>query len=192
MVPFLYPRKGKSKPQHHLPHSQAFSHSTTKHTRHSQEATTETKVPHSYPDTADLELYTASLHRWTLCQLHTSFPTVPHTLSRHCTSSTTFTQTPTMVSPLYPTNSSLYDCSIRTPGATPGVAGLDGSGDESEEVLGDIGTTPCNTPKQRGLRRRSKVVAAKGGRVRDEVADEGEGQARLGPVELVRSLSCVG
>jgi hypothetical protein len=72
------------------------------------------------------------------------------------------------------------------------VAGLGGSGDESEEVLGDIGTTPCNTPKQRGLRRRSTVVAAKGGRVRDEVADEGEGQARLRPVELVRSLRCVG
>jgi hypothetical protein len=42
------------------------------------------------------------------------------------------------------------------------------------------------------LRRRSTVVAAKGGRVREEVADEGEGQARLRPVELVRSLSCVG
>jgi hypothetical protein len=184
MVPFLYPRKGKPNPQHHLPHSQAFSHSTTKHTwhSHSQEATTETEVPHHYQDTADLELYTASLHRWTLCQLHTSFPTVPHNLSRHCSTSTTFTQTATIVSPLYPTNSSLYNCSIRTPGATP----------EGEEILGDIGTTPCNTPKQRGLRRRSTVVAAKGGRVREEVADEGEGQARLRPVELVRSLSFVG
>jgi hypothetical protein len=184
MVPFLYPRKGKPNPQHHLPHSQAFSHSTTKHTwhSHSQEATTETEVPHHYQDTADLELYTASLHRWTLCQLHNSFPTVSHNLSRHCSAATTFTQTATIVSPLYPTNSSLYNCSIRTPGATP----------EGEEILGDIGTTPCNTPKQRGLRRRSTVVAAKGGRVREEVADEGEGQARLRPVELVRSLSFVG
>jgi hypothetical protein len=60
------------------------------------------------------------------------------------------------------------------------------------EVLRDIDPTPCDTPKQRGLRRRSTVVAAKGGRVREEVADEGEGQARLRPVELIRSLSCVG
>lgn len=65
------------------------------------------------------------------------------------------------------------------------------SGDE-EEVLGDIGTTPCNTPKNRGLRRRSTVVAAKGGKVKEEVTDEGEGQARLRPVELRRSLSCAG
>jgi hypothetical protein len=41
------------------------------------------------------------------------------------------------------------------------------------------------------LRRRSTVVAAKGGRIREEVADEGEGQARLRPFELVESLSCV-
>jgi hypothetical protein len=62
---------------------------------------------------------------------------------------------------------------------------------EEEEVLGDVGTTPCNTPKQRGLRR-STVVAAKGGKIREEVADEGEDQARLRPVELRRSLSCAG
>lgn len=58
--------------------------------------------------------------------------------------------------------------------------------------MGDIDTTPCNTPKTRGLRRRSTVVAAKGGRVKEEIADEGEGQARLRPVELTRSLSCAG
>jgi hypothetical protein len=136
MVPFHYPRKGKSKLQHHLPHSQAFEHNT-KRTRHSQEITT-TEDPHAYLDTTDLETYTASLHRWTLRQLHTSFPEVRHSPPTHHSTSTTTT----IVSPLYPTSSSLYNCSIRTPR-------LGDSGDEAE-VLGDIDPTPCNTPKQRG------------------------------------------
>jgi hypothetical protein len=184
MVSFLFPRKGKSKPQHHLPHSQAFNYST-KHTRQPHPSETEIEDSHTYPDSADLDTYTASLHRWTLCQLHTSFPTVPHNLSRHSTSSTSFSSTPTIVSPLYPTNSSLYNRSIRTPRLGDAEA-------EEEEVFGDIGTTPCNTPKQRGLRRRSTVVAAKGRKVKEEVADEGEDQARLRPVELRRSLSYAG
>jgi hypothetical protein len=77
----------------------------------------------------------------------------------------------------------LYNCSIGTPGATP----------EGEEVLGDIGTTPCNTPKQRGLRRRSTVVAAKGGKIRDEVADEGggAGEVEAGGVGQEFELCCV-
>ena len=185
MVPFLYPRKGKPTPQTHLPHSQALEKHAKKHRRHSHHAEANTAEIDTYPDSADLDAYTAELHRWTLCQLHTSFPVVPHTLSCHSSVHVTFTHTPTIVSPLYPTDSSLYNCSIMTPRASPR------SGDE-EEVLGDIGTTPCNTPKNRGLRRRSTVVAAKGGKVKEEVTDEGEGQARLRPVELRRSLSCAG
>lgn len=187
MVPFLYPRKGPH-PQSHLPHSQAFEKHTKKHGRHSHHA--EANIPDTdrYPDSADLDAYTANLHRWTLCQLHTSFPVVPHTLSRHSSLHTTFISTPTIVSPLYPTNSSLFNCSIRTPKSTPRLADVE----DEEEILGDIGTTPCNTPKNRGLMRRSTVVAAKGGKVKEEVADEGEGQARLRPVELRRSLSCAG
>lgn len=188
MVPFLYPRKGKPTPQHQLPHSQAFEKHTKKHRRHSHHAEVSATETETYPGTADLDAYTANLHRWTLCQLHTSFPVVPHALSRHSSVHTTFTHTPTIVSPLYPTNSSLYNCSIRTPRASP----LSGDAEHEEEVLGDIGTTPCNTPKNRGLRRRSTVVAARGGKFKEEVADEGEGQARLRPVELRRSLSCVG
>jgi len=187
MVPFLYPRKGKTHPQHHLPHSHAYSHSRP-HKRHSHPKEPDTETSETYSGSADLDAYTANLHRWTLCQLHTSFPVVPHTQSRHSSLHTTFISTPTIVSPLYPTNSSLYNCSIRTPKSTPRSA----DAEDEEEILGDIGTTPCNTPKNRGLRRRSTVVAAKGGKVKEEVADEGEGQARLRPVELRRSLSCAG
>jgi hypothetical protein len=184
MVPFLYPRKGKRDLRHHLPHSHAFEHSKG-HRRESHLQASETDDSRTHQGPADLDTYTTNLHRWTLCQLHTSFPTVPHTRSRHSSLHTTST----IVSPLYPTNSSLYNCSIRSPRSTPG---LDGAESEEEEILGDIGTTHCNTPKQRGLRRRSTVVAARRGKVKEEIADEGEGQARLRPVELRRSLSCAG
>lgn len=186
MVSFHYTRKDR---EHRLPHSQVFE-TLTKHTRrHSNPATQHQSSPQTQEDlyapsgaTADLDTYTASMRTWTLDLFHTAFPTVPHRLSRHQYSYTTFSHTPTIVSPLYPKDSLLYS------NITPRVD----SGDVEQEVLGDIGTTPCNTPKNRGLKRRSTVVAAKGGRVRDEVADEGEGQARLRPMELTRSLSCAG
>lgn len=183
MVSFNYTRKDK---EHHLPHSQAFS-SLTKHTRrHNRPATSHqesshTEGFHTQPDTLDIDTYTASMRTWTLNLFHTAFPTVPHRLSRHQYSYTTFSHTPTIVSPLYPKDSLLYSS------ITPRSVEAD-----QEELLGDIDTTPCNTPKTRGLRRRSTVVAAKGGRVKEEIADEGEGQARLRPVELTRSLSCAG
>lgn len=187
MVSCHYARKDK----HHtrLPHSQAFE-SLTKHTRrHSHSAVEQQTSPHTEQDldahsgaTADLDTYTASMRTWTLDLFHTSFPTVPHRLSRHQYSYTTFSHTPTIVSPLYPKDSLLY--SFGTPRLDSGDA------EEQEEVLGDIGTTPCNTPKNRGLKRRSTVVAAKGGRVREEVVNKGEGQARSRPMELIRSLSC--
>ncbi|CAD0101268.1 unnamed protein product [Aureobasidium mustum] len=183
MVSFLYPRKNHSR----LPHSQAFE-SMTKHTRrHSHPATEQTspqiEEPHAHPGAADLDTYTASMRRWTLRQFRTSFPTVSHRLSRHQYSYTSSSHTPTTVSPLYPTDSSLYNCSIKTPRPDSAEA-------EEEEELGDVGTTPCNTPRNRGLKRRSTVVVAKGAKVREEVVNEGESQARLRPVELVRSLSC--
>lgn len=185
MVSFHYPRRGQT--QSRLPHSQAFE-SLMKHMRHPHSATEQmsshTEQPYIHPGAADLDLYTASMHRWTLGQFHSSFPTVPRRLSRHQYSYTTFSHTPTIVSPLYPRDSLLWDRSISTP--RPDSVETE----EEEEVLGDIGTTPCNTPKNRHLRRRSTVVATNGRRVRDEIAHEEEEQARLRPVELVRSLSC--
>lgn len=180
MVSFHYTRKDK---ESHLPHSHAFG--LIKHTRrHSHPAASRQSSHtslHTQPETADLDTYTASMRTWTLNLFHTAFPTVPHRLSRHQYSYTTFSHTPTIVSPLYPKDSLLYSS------ITPRSVEAD-----QEELLGDIDTTPCNTPKTRGLRRRSTVVAAKGGRVKEEIADEGEGQARLRPVELTRSLSCAG
>lgn len=193
MVPFLYPRKNQTKPR--LPHSQAFEHST-KHTRHSssdsEASTTTTTSTDAHPGAADLDTYTHSLHHWTLYQLRASVPHTTRSLS-HETSHTTASATPTIVSPLYPTNSSLYNMP-RLSSASGSRSSREGDTGYGEEVLGDVGETPCNTPRSRGLRRRSTVVAANKGRLRvkEEVCDEGEGQARLRPVELVRSLSCGG
>lgn len=188
MVSFLYPRKGQT--QSSLPHSQTFK-SLKKHMRQPHSAAEQmslhTEQPYTHSGAADLDMYTASMHRWTLGQFHTSFPTVRRRLSRHQYSYTAFSHTPTIVSPLYPRGSLLWDCcSISTPR-------LDSfEREEEEDVMGDVGTTPCNTPKDRRLRRRSTVVVAKGRKVREEVADEEEGQARLRPVELVKSLNCAG
>jgi hypothetical protein len=202
MVTFLYPRRDKHHQKQPLPHSHAFEHSRKPH--HTQTSTitqtTGTKAamssvanePHTHPGAPDLNTYTRTMRRWTLCQLKASATTTTTTTSPSSSRQTNcyymdippYTQT--IVSPLYPTNSSLYECSVSVSSSHNGHV-------QDEDALGDVGTTPCNTPRRnKGLRRRSTVAAeaAARKRARDEIADQGHGQARLRPVELVRSLSC--
>ena len=179
--------------QTRLPHSTAFATSSRTRRDSNQDC-------HFEP--TDLDSYTQTMRRWTLCQLRASI-SLP-------TPQPTSTTTPTIISPLYPTNSSLYGCNISTPTpnaapASPFYASSTGSltprptvalmeDEEAGESLGDVGTTPCNTPSRRHLRRRCTVAAerAAGKKARDEVEGVGEGQARLRPVVLWRSLSCAG
>lgn len=179
MVGFHFPRKDH---QRRLPHSRAFEASIQQSSQGSDSHSSSDSGSTTCPGAPDLDAYTNTMRRWTLCQLRVSVAIPPYSgnpNNRHHSFSVTsvpnYTPTTTLVSPLYPTNSSLYECSIKTPDC----------GDE-----GNGFTTPCNTPRDRGLRRRSTVVAAARKKVRDEVRDEREGQAGLRPVELIRSLSC--
>lgn len=185
MAPFSHQNQTR------LPHSTAFTTSSRARSN---------SIQACHFEATDLDTYTQTMRRWTLCQLRASI-SLP-------TPQPTSTPTPTIISPLYPTNSSLYGCNISTP--TPIVAPTSpfhnsstGSltprpneriEEEVAESLGDVGTTPCNTPRRRQVRRRCTVAAerAAGKKARDEVEGMGEGQARLRPVVLCRSLSCAG